>query len=65
MKYHSNEPRSTINTDRNIFEDVPSYQNKRVQRKISILETKLQSQYSKHIQAENIRLNLMKKLNLL
>lgn len=49
----------------NMFENIPSYQNKRVQQKLSALEKNLQAQYAKQIQAENDRLNLLRKLKLL
>ncbi len=48
-----------------MFQNIPSYHNKRVQRKLHTLESKLKEQYEQHIHAEKERQRLSRKLHLL
>ena len=63
MKYNATD----IPTDQKqyMFQNIPSYHNKRVQRKLHTLESELQRQFEHHIQAEKERENLSRKLHLL
>jgi hypothetical protein len=63
MQYPATNPPMNENTY--MFQNVPSYHNKRVQRKLHNLETKLKEQYEQHIQAEKERHSLSRKLHLL
>jgi hypothetical protein len=63
MRYPAAHPPMDENTY--MFQDVPSYHNKRVQRKLHTLESKLKEQFECHIQSEKERQNLSRKLHLL
>jgi hypothetical protein len=63
MTYPAANPSMDCNTY--MFQGVPSYHNKRVQRKLHTLESELKEQYKQHIQAEKERHSLSRKLQLL
>ncbi len=62
MKYQT----SSLPADDNhhMFQNVPSYNNKRVLRKLRAMEIKLQEQFQQHIQAEKERQSHSRKLHL-
>lgn len=63
MKYNATD----IPTDQKqyMFQNIPSYHHKRIQRKLHTLESELQRQFEHQIQAEKERENLSRKLHLL
>jgi hypothetical protein len=65
MQCQQNESNSHMNNKQGMFHNVPLYHNKSIQGKIFTLETKLQEQFDKYIQAKNEHQNLLRKLHLL
>jgi hypothetical protein len=63
MKYSNSNLPKDENT--HMFQNVSSYHNKRLQRKLHSLESKLKMQFDQHIQADKERQNLSRKLHLL
>jgi hypothetical protein len=63
MKY--NESSLPVNRPSHMFHGTPSYSNKRVQRKLHTMETKLQEQFEHVLKAEKDRQYLSRKLQLL
>ncbi len=64
-KMQSKESSSPMDHQSYMFQDKPSYSNKRVQRKLHVMETKLQEQFKQVLSAEKDHQNLSRKLQLL
>ncbi len=60
-----NEPNLPMDRPPHLFHKTPSYSNKRVQRKLHTMETKLQEQFGHVLKAEKVRQHLSRKLQLL